>query len=68
MTYQRKTIDEYQIHVNYGYGDGWEHEISEDTLAEARQRAKEYRENCPEYPVKIVCKRVKKGDDTQCNG
>jgi len=55
--YQRKTKDEYQIHVNYGYGDGWEHEISENSYHDAIQRRTEYRENCP-YPVKIVCKRV----------
>jgi hypothetical protein len=56
--YARKTRDEWQLHINYGYGDGWEHEISEDTRKEAIQRRKEYRENCPEYPVKIVCRRV----------
>lgn len=55
--YTRKTRDEYQLHVNYG--QGWEHEISEDTRKEAQERKKEYRENCPEYPTKIVVKRVK---------
>lgn len=55
--YQRKTQDEYQIHVNYGYGDGWEHEISEPTYQLAKQRKREYNDNC-HYPVKIVCKRV----------
>lgn len=59
MPYVRKTRDEYQIHVNYGYGDGWEHECTEDTYREARQRRKEYRENCPQYPTKIVRRRVK---------
>lgn len=57
MTYIRKTKDEYQLHINYG--QGWEHEISEDTLKEAKQRQKEYRENCPQYPTKIVKRRVK---------
>lgn len=56
MSYTRKTEDEWQIHVNYG--QGFEHEISESTFREARERRKEYRENCPQYPVKIVCKRV----------
>lgn len=56
--YQRKTRDEYQIHVKYGSLHGWEHEITEDTFQEARERRKEYRENCPEYPVRIVKKRV----------
>jgi len=59
--YTRKTKDEYQLHINYGYGQGWEHELSEDTHKEINQRVREYRENCPEYPVKVVVKRVKVG-------
>lgn len=55
MKYQRKTIDTYQLHVHYG--QGWEHEVTEYTFREARERRKEYRENCPQYPVKIVAKR-----------
>ncbi len=58
MAYKRKTQDEFQIHVNYGYGDGWEHEISEFSFSEARKRRQEYRENAPEYPVRIVKRRV----------
>ena len=54
MTYVRKTRDTWEIHVNYGYGHGWEYEIAEPTRTEALQRLNEYRENCPEYPVKIV--------------
>ncbi len=61
MTYQRKTRDEYQLWVNYG--QGWEHEISEDTRAELNQRYREYRENCPEYPLKRVSKRVRIGSE-----
>jgi len=56
--YQRKTKDEYRLFVNYGYGDGWEHEISEDSHREIMRRAREYRENCPEYPVKWSRHRV----------
>lgn len=56
MATLRKTRDEYQLHVNYGRG--WEHELSEDTHAEAQQRRKEYRENCPQYATKIVKRRV----------
>lgn len=56
MAYKRKTADEYQLYVNYGYG--WEHELSEYTHEEAKQRRKEYRENCPRYPTKIVKKRI----------
>lgn len=52
MTYQRKTSDEYRLHVNYG--QGWEHEVSEETYKEIRERRKEYSENCPEYETKIT--------------
>jgi hypothetical protein len=57
MAYVRKTRDEWQLWINYGRG--WEHEISEDSSKEIRERAKEYRENCPEYPRQIKCKRVR---------
>jgi hypothetical protein len=57
MARKRTTRDEWQLHVNYG--QGWEHEISEDTFREARARQKEYRENCPQYATKIVSRRVK---------
>ena len=53
----RKTKDEYQLHVCYG--QGYEHEVTEDTWKEIKLRAKEYRENCPQYPCKIVKKRIK---------
>jgi hypothetical protein len=59
--YQRKTKDEYQMFVNYGYG--WEHELSEETVEEINQRKREYRENCPQYPVKVVKKRIKECEE-----
>ena len=58
--YKRKTIDIWTLCLDYGYGHGWEEEISEYSLAEIRQCAKEYRENCPEYPRKIIKRREKK--------
>ena len=54
----RKTKDEYRVEVNYGYGHGWEHEISEPTRTEAVARRNEYRANTS-YPVRIVKKRVR---------
>lgn len=51
MAYQRKTRDVWQFFVNYGYG--WEHELTEFTREEGRQRLKEYRENCPQYPARL---------------
>ncbi|MBQ2347266.1 MAG: hypothetical protein II388_02700 [Clostridia bacterium] len=41
--YKRKTYDEYEIETNYGYG--WEVELTESTMKEAKQRKREYMEN-----------------------
>lgn len=43
MTYKRKTKDEFEVQGLYHLG--WECLCTEDTLKEARQRRKEYREN-----------------------
>ena len=51
MAYQRKTRDVYRLFVDYG--QGWEHELDEFSLREIRQRQKEYRENCPQYPTRV---------------
>lgn len=56
MAYIRKTRDEYQLLVNYGYG--YEYELVEDTFAEAKARLREYRANLPQYAAKIVKRRV----------
>ena len=56
--YQRKTIDTWRLYVNYG--QGWEHEITEFSRAEARQRRREYRENCPQYSTRIVYRRERR--------
>ena len=56
MAYVRKTIDEYQIVVNYGYG--WEVENTEDNYTDAKRSLKEYRENT-NAQVKLENKRVK---------
>lgn len=58
MAYIRKTKDEYQLFCDYGYGDGWEYVLAENTMQEARKRKKEYLENMPECSYKIVKKRV----------
>lgn len=60
MSYVRKTKDEYVLMTNYGYGDGWEEVLTEETFAEAKQRKREYAENMPQYPYKIVKRRIKK--------
>ncbi len=57
MKYQRKTQDEYQIWQRTP--EAWEEVCAEKTRKAARETLKEYRENQPEYDVKIVKKRVK---------
>lgn len=52
---QRKTRDTWQLWIDYG--NGWEHEITESSLADVRAQRKCYRENCPQYPTKIVKRR-----------
>lgn len=64
MPYVRKTVDEYRLHVNYG--QGWEHEVTEPTWKDMRERLLEYRDNCPQYPVKWTGPhRVSKGQSEQ---
>lgn len=57
MAYQRKTADEWHLLVNYG--QGWEHETTESSWSDARAQRKCYRDNAPEYPVKVVKHRVR---------
>jgi len=52
MSRPRKTRDCWRFYLNYG--QGWEHEITEYTRAEMQVNRKAYRENCPQYPLKIV--------------
>lgn len=58
MAYTRKTKDEYQLLCNYGYGDGWEYLLAENTLEDAEAQKRDYMENIPDYQYKIVKKRV----------
>lgn len=56
--YTRKTVDEFHVTANYGYGHGWETVTVESTFKEAKAQKKCYLENDPrEY--KIVKRRVK---------
>ena len=56
--YIRKTYDEYEIQGNYG--QGWEMVCAGETHKDARARLKEYRENEPQYPHRIIKKRIRK--------
>lgn len=64
MPYIRKTRDTWELHVNYG--QGWEHEVTEFSFRAARDQRRAYRENCPEYPVKLVKRRERIEGGAQC--
>lgn len=55
MTYQRKTRDTWELHVNYG--QGWEHEVTEFSWRAAREQAATYRREVPQYPVRLLKRR-----------
>lgn len=57
MPYERKTRDVYELQADHGYGHGWECETAETTRTEIRTRLREYRENCPGLPLRVVTKR-----------
>lgn len=54
--YKRKTRDCWRFYINYGYGHGWEHEITEYTREAMKENKKAYLENSP-YPLRIVKER-----------
>ena len=58
MTYKRKTRDEFNVQQNFGYGHGWEDVSAYGSRRDAQLGLKEYRENQPEYPVRIVVRRI----------
>ena len=55
--YERKTRDEYQIHQFTT--QGWEEISAYDTRHEAVADLRAYRENQPEYPAKLIVRRVR---------
>lgn len=57
MSYVRKTRDE--IDIQQRTESGWETVHTEEKWREARVRAREYRENQPEYPVRCKATRVR---------
>lgn len=63
--YVRKTVDVWELQLNYGFG--WEETLTEYTRKEARERLKEYRENQPQYPARIVKKESQKGGSSMNN-
>jgi hypothetical protein len=59
MATKRKTRDEWEIQQFIAPRYGWERVCTETMLKEAKERLKEYRENQPEYDVRMVKKRIK---------
>ena len=47
----------YVLQSNYGYGHGWEDIAASESFKEMRVNRKEYRENMPEYPYRIIQRR-----------
>jgi hypothetical protein len=57
-SYKRKTVDEYQLWTNYGYG--WENETIEETWKAAKEQKKCYLDNATNLiGIKIIKKRIK---------
>jgi hypothetical protein len=59
VTYVRKTRDVYDIQQYTGKQYGWETVLTVELVWAARQHKREYAENQPEFPVRIVKRRVK---------
>ena len=58
MKKERKTFDEFEVQGNYG--GGWECVCSEDTRREAVLQLRCYNENEPQYPHRLIKRRIKK--------
>jgi hypothetical protein len=61
MPYKSKTTDEYVIQQNYGYGLGYEDVYATDSRPDAKQALKDYRDNLPQYPARLITRRIPKG-------
>ena len=57
MAYARKTRDRFDVEQHAHPAHGWECVCSEATRKQAKERLREYRENQPEFPVRIVKRR-----------
>lgn len=53
----RKFVYLWVLQGNYGYGHGWEDLTAEETYKEMRDRRKEYRENEPGTPLRVIRRR-----------
>lgn len=55
--YVRKTHDEW--HTQGDYGCGWETVTIDDNKADAMQMLRDYNENEPQYPHRLIKRRVR---------
>ena len=56
MAYKRRTRDEYEL---YGWYDGeWSYVLTEDSLSLIKKHRREYIENEPGVPFKIIKRRI----------
>jgi len=49
---------EYEWHTQGNYGCGWETVTIDETYAEGKQMLRDYRENEPQYPHRLIKRRV----------
>jgi len=59
MPYIRKTMDEWQIHQYTGTQYGWEEVSAYDNRKDAKADLKIYQTEQPEYPARLVKRRIK---------
>jgi hypothetical protein len=64
VPYQRKTRDTWEVQQYTGSQYGWECVCGADTYKEALQDLRAYRENQPEYPVRVKKVRERIEEDT----
>lgn len=55
---RRKLKSEWELQSNFGSGHGWECVTTEETWKAVKEQIKCYRDNAPQYPYRIVHRRV----------
>lgn len=58
MNLKNKWQQVHIVQINYGYGHGWEDTGAHLSRRDACREREEYRENMPEYAVRVIARRV----------
>ena len=58
MSYERTTVDSFEVHTQYPGQTDWNHECTEWTRRRANERKREYQENAGPLAVMIKPKRI----------